>query len=192
MTLSAQGVHYLLGLLGASPAGAMDHGWLNPVRRTPSLAIPRARPATLPPYSRQTAPAQMHHALLQVDLQEDDAFHHDEAIRAFPFYRLTDAQKEVYRLLSATDPADWNALSKAWHAVETEESAHASALGKASAPPLTSSLSSPKRPQNGAADKGTAGELAAAAAEFKEISLDDKPMTNLPPVQQDPAKVRLG
>ena len=59
----------------------------------------------LPPYSRQTAPSEVHHPLLQVDLQEDEAFHNDGALRAFPFYRLNDVQKEVYRLLSATDPA---------------------------------------------------------------------------------------
>lgn len=166
----------------------MDHGWLNPVRRTPSLANPRLRAATLPPYSRQTAPTHVHHALLQVDLQEEDAFHHDEAIRAFPFYRLTDAQKEVYRILSATDPADWNVISKAWHSIEAEEAAHTATVAKASAIPLTSSLSSPKRPQNGSTEKVNGGE--AGATEFKEISLDDKPPTNLPPAQQDPSKVR--
>ena len=161
----------------------MDNGWLNPVRRTPSLAIPRLRAATLPPYSRQTAPSEVHHALLQVDLQEDEAFHHDEAIRAFPFYRLNDAQKEVYRLLSATDPSDWNVLSKAWHTIEAEESVHVSSVAKASAMPLMSSMS-PKHNAN-----GIDGSTELAAADFKEISLDDRP-ASLPAVQQDPSKVR--
>lgn len=161
----------------------MEHGWLNPVRRTPSLANPRLRATSLPPYSRQTTPTSVHHALLQVDLQEDDAFHHDEAIRAFPFYRLTDAQKEVYRLLSATDTSDWTALGKAWHTIEADESAQVSLVAKASAPPLANSFSPKRTPAN-----GTDGDL--AAADFKEISLDDRPLNAASPnIQQDPAKV---
>lgn len=183
-------INFLLGMLSLSANGEIDHGWLNPVRRTPSLATPRLRSATLlPPYSRQTSPSEIHHALLQVDLQEDDTFHNDGAIRAFPFYRLNDAQKEVYRLLSATDPADWTTLGKAWHSIESEESSHSSSVAKASAPVLATSLS-PKRHTNGAGE-GSNPEVPAAAAEFKEISLDDRPSPGTSATQQDPAKVLL-
>jgi hypothetical protein len=71
----------------------------------PFFASPSAV-AVLPPYSRQTAPAEVGNSIQIIDELEEAVFRSEEGIRKYPYVKLTPVQKQIYhaRLLLPLPP----------------------------------------------------------------------------------------